>query len=316
MSKEITEIASLVESARRTLSEEPEPDDNLSRHGIGGAVRNLTRAWSILNPDFDGDAWYAVSFLLEENWAEIVAHHEWAVGQRGGAERWSNPWKAIAAGNEGLRVHPADLPYITAFNNEIGSRNDDWALATEAWPDPWVGPVLDADVLVLGANPGWAGEEDLLAMERFEHRARANLGGHEPIYYLDPEAADTPGGRWYRNVLLKELLAPQNGLTSNEIAANLAYVDLHGYHARRWHPIPVTLPTQKATFELIRRRIGDGTVVVITRCARDWRVAVPELATHPQVFTTRSTRTTRLSPKNLGEEGWQAVFAALRRGEE
>ena len=41
---------------------------------VGRAVRTLTRLWADQNPDFDGDAWYPVSAMLTEHWAQINEH--------------------------------------------------------------------------------------------------------------------------------------------------------------------------------------------------------------------------------------------------
>lgn len=41
---------------------------------VGRAVRTLTRLWADQNPDFDGDAWYPVSAMLTEHWAQISEH--------------------------------------------------------------------------------------------------------------------------------------------------------------------------------------------------------------------------------------------------
>lgn len=41
---------------------------------VGRAVRTLTRLWADQNPDFDGDAWYPVSAMLTEHWAQINGH--------------------------------------------------------------------------------------------------------------------------------------------------------------------------------------------------------------------------------------------------
>jgi hypothetical protein len=65
----------------RVLSEEiiaavgvTEP--NQLREVLGPAVRRLTRLWAELNPEFDGDAWYPVSYMLTEHWDQIREHTE------------------------------------------------------------------------------------------------------------------------------------------------------------------------------------------------------------------------------------------------
>lgn len=49
--------------------------DPEARHvRVGSAVRAMTRIWSQANPEFDGDAWYAISALLSQHWNAIRQH--------------------------------------------------------------------------------------------------------------------------------------------------------------------------------------------------------------------------------------------------
>lgn len=50
--------------------------DEDRRERLGVAVRSITRMWAIANPEFSGDAWYPVSFMLTEHWAEIRTYME------------------------------------------------------------------------------------------------------------------------------------------------------------------------------------------------------------------------------------------------
>jgi hypothetical protein len=74
----------------------------------------------------------------------------------------------------------------------------------------------------------------------------------------------------------------------------------------------VTLPTQQHTFDLVRQRLAADALIVLTRCAFEWRIAVPELRDHPNVCYTNSRQATRLSPGNLAAEYWSALLDRLR----
>ncbi len=68
-------VPDAVEQVMRLLGEALEASSSEDRHErVGRAVRTLTRLWSEMNPDFDGDAWYPVSAMLTEHWDQIRQH--------------------------------------------------------------------------------------------------------------------------------------------------------------------------------------------------------------------------------------------------
>jgi hypothetical protein len=305
MSEDLAECEGLLDDAKRALDRATPSDIDELRTIVGPVVRAVTRLWSRLNATFDSDAWYAISFLLTEHWPEVVAHQSQAT-----SAEWHNPWRDLEP-QDGQIVHPADLPFIEAFNAALPA-GADAALVTSAWPEPWVGPAADASVLVLGANPGWTREVDAEAQDRLSDLARANLSGREPLVWLDEAALGTPAAVWYRDRLLRDVLGPKGRIDEAAVARSLAMVDFHAYHAVRWRPLPVTLPTQQHTFDLVHQRLDADALVVLTRCAFEWCVAIPELANHRNVHRTRSTQHSRLSPNNLGAEPWSALLDRLR----
>lgn len=219
-----------------------------------------------------------------------------------------NPWLDLPS-PDGSWVHPEDRAYVEAFNDVVGSKRPEHRLVVEARPEPWVGRIHRAPILVLSANPGWT-DADVEATQRPEvaRLVEANLSGEEPLFWLDPRVEDTPGGAWYRRRLLGEVLKHAD---TEQVADSVALVDFHAYHSKNWTPLPVTLPTQRYTFEVVRSRLQDEVVVVVTRATHEWLVAVPELVDHRLRFSTNSTRTPRLSPGNLPAPGWAAILERL-----
>lgn len=61
----ISQIAELLLAISAAVSDSDE------RQKYGQLVRVVTRRWAELNPEFDSDAWYPVSFLLTEHWDAI-----------------------------------------------------------------------------------------------------------------------------------------------------------------------------------------------------------------------------------------------------
>ena len=83
-----------------TAAENPET----RREQLGVAVRALTRLWAEMNPEFDGDAYYPVSWLVGRHWSAIVAG-------RNGAEVVSASWP------DGGEARHASVD----FSSEIGA---------------------------------------------------------------------------------------------------------------------------------------------------------------------------------------------------
>ncbi|MCZ7414019.1 hypothetical protein [Streptomyces sp. WMMC897] len=167
---------------------------------------------------------------------------------------------------------------------------------------------------MLLANPGRSVEDQAVYARRgITERALANAASTDgmPMHYLDPALGleTTPGGRWWRRTLggLRSL-----GYTYGQLAARVLAVQFHGYHAEAWKPLPITLPSQRHGFRLVRKAIERDAVIVLTRASAQWLVAVPQLADHRHLLRTNSTRNPALSDRNLSHEGWEKVRRALR----
>jgi hypothetical protein len=215
-----------------------------------------------------------------------------------------NPWDGFSI-SDGIGVHPDDLPFVLAHNRV--TQDPDLQIQLAAWPQPWAGNILGASILVLSANPGWsAGDPE--ADRRLAPLLEANLSGNWSLFWLDDAARNTPGEQWVRTRLLKDVL---DTVPEQVSAAAVCLVEFHPYHSAKWASFAVTLSTQKYTFELVRRRVQAGATVVITRAAKEWLVAVPELLEYPAVYRTNSTQNPRLSERNLGTRGWDELTGRL-----
>jgi hypothetical protein len=64
-----------INGVTRWLEEALSATNPEARHErVGRAVRALTRVWAAANADFDGDAWYPISWMLTEHWDQIRGH--------------------------------------------------------------------------------------------------------------------------------------------------------------------------------------------------------------------------------------------------
>lgn len=226
--------------------------------------------------------------------------------------RCANPWKAVQRNRSGQYVLEDDRPYVEAFN-AVPGRKDKHLLRTDLLPEPFTGP-RDAPVVVLFLNPGVGGEEESWhERPEFVEAVRATLGD-DPVHHrhlgLDDRFADTGGGQWTRRAF--RAVRDELGCPFDDLADKVLSVEFHGYHSREWLGLPVTLPSQRYSFSLVEQAVSRGAVVVAMRGRSSWTVAVPALGEHTGLLPPpRSAQVSALSRKNLGDEPFKRLAAAL-----
>ncbi|WP_242442173.1 hypothetical protein [Streptomyces sp. CB02460] len=89
-------------------------------------------------------------------------------------------------------------------------------------------------------------------------------------------------------------------------------MQFHGYDSQSWRPIPYTLPSQPFAFHLVRRAMSRDAVVVLGRIAAIWKIAVPELASYPNVATLNQSRRVQISRGNFSPDDFERIEQALK----
>jgi len=107
----------------------------------------------------------------------------------------------------------------------------------------------------------------------------------------------------------------EEGYSFDELSQCVLDVEFHGYHSVRWSALPVTLPSQWFGFCLVEQAMDRGAVIVLTRAAREWLVAVPGLASYRKLVPTNSAQTASLGRGNLGPQGFSLVTDAINQYE-
>jgi hypothetical protein len=222
-----------------------------------------------------------------------------------------NPWTALP--KRPPFVLPDDRPYVEAWNRTFGTQWERLRLHLEVLPEPFAGP-RDASVVTLGLNPGWSETSLLdLAPRRRSALLWGNLG-NDPALHIQPNLteafAGTAGGVWGRRTM--HALAVGSGLGFEELSRRMLSIEFHGYHSVGWAALPVTLPSQRYGFDLLRSAIARGAIVVVLRGLRIWEVAVPSLQGYRRAYSTNSVRNASISARNLGGDAFAKVCGALR----
>ncbi|MFI2779369.1 hypothetical protein [Streptomyces sp. ALB3] len=71
-------------------------------------------------------------------------------------------------------------------------------------------------------------------------------------------------------------------------------------------------PSQSFAFYLVRRAMSRDAVIVLGRIAATWKIAVPELASYPNVVTPKQNRSVQISRGNFSPENFERIERALK----
>lgn len=229
----------------------------------------------------------------------------------------ANPWHTLPA--TAPYVLPEDRPYIEVFNTKLPPMSPYRLHVETVLPEPFIGAVTSASVVVLQLNPGFDQATDPTSHADLQFRAalRANLQ-HEPtpwpFYFFDPRFREThPGGRWWKSKTKK--LAERIPLES--LAQHLAVIEWFPYKSTRYK-LGCTVPSQAYGFALVAAAMHRGALIVISRSIGLWESAVPALKSYPRKLTLSSVQNVALTPNNLQYAGektaraWDLFMTALQ----
>lgn len=217
----------------------------------------------------------------------------------------SNPWLDL----------PDKAPHVLPADREVLARRPARAknLRLEVLPDPFIGDPVSAALVLLVLNPGFRQEDIDLNMQSklFIEQNRLNLQHKStpPFYYFHPGLEFTGGNIWWSRILRALLNA---GLLREELAQKLTIIQYFPYHSKEYTDLGAILPSQRYSFELVRKVIADGKPIVMMRSEALWLRAVPELADYPY-FKLRNPRNPAISSANLGQENFDKLLADYDR---
>jgi hypothetical protein len=215
-----------------------------------------------------------------------------------------NPWVDLPA--RAPFVLPDDRPFVEAFNSSAPSS---LRIRTELLPEPFLGNP-EAPVVLLALNPGW-GPADAAWHRRptFRRRVFACLRhdpSESPFYHLDP-THDSPGRRWWT----KNLRHLVSEVGEYALARQLICVEYFPYHSLAFGHDTLRLPSQAYGFQLVRRAVARGAVILQLRGRRLWEGAVPELVRYRGRHITQTARSAAVSPANC-PVGYRVAARRLR----
>lgn len=215
----------------------------------------------------------------------------------------TSPWLTLSANPPFLASCDIDAkPMLRDFYN----------LHLEILPQPYLGDVCGAKVIVLLLNPGYTSSESTIELRsnKLQKALRENLDPKKSrLLFLDEEFDWTAGGRWWRKILSAVF---DSGVSVEDVHRNMAVVEYFPYHSTEFRMKPnTTLPSQDYSFEIVRNAVARNATVLLMRGDKWWLSTVPELA-EADVIKPKSTRNAVLSENNLGEHNFARLVGLLR----
>ena len=209
---------------------------------------------------------------------------------------------------------------VDAFNARLPPDSFSRLAVETVIPEPFVGAVLTAPVVVLQLNPGFdpRGDPRAHAESMFRRALLANLR-HErrewPFYFLEPTFRDsTPGGLWWQSKVRKLI----DEVGPECVAERVAVVEWFPYKSTKYRRGCV-VSSQRYGFGLVSSAIARDALIVISRSVALWESSVPSLRSYPRKLTLSSNQNVALSPNNLKHRdrktavAWSMLTDALRQ---
>lgn len=207
-----------------------------------------------------------------------------------------NPWNSLT--NRAPYVLGEDEPYIRAHNGQF-DLSEAHRIVLDEPPEPFLGP-MDAPVVILQLNPGIA------------HGFKPNERDAVRAGLSSPSAIKSHPLIEHRNAWWNRLVkAHAKDIPLGRIATRIQSVEYFPYRSTSFGFGHLRLPSQGFGFDLARSAVRRQAEIVITRGAKFWYGAIPELFEHPHVYVVRNLRSASLSEANLGTKVFRRIRDAL-----
>ena len=221
-----------------------------------------------------------------------------------------NPWATLE--DRPPYVLPRDAPLVQAFNRS--SKGDEpYTVHVDVPPTPFTGN-LDGSVVLLNLNPGYSDMHPQEFSDRaYRSAVLANLRQdtlRHTFMLLDPIWQQAKAGHRWWSLKARELVESA-GLDA--VTSQLLVVEWFPYHSRKFRDLPQLLPSQQFGFDVARRAMDRGAIIVAMRSFAKWKAAVPRLTDYPEYSELRNVQNPTLSRGNCAEGVFDRMVTALRR---
>ncbi len=212
----------------------------------------------------------------------------------------NNPWKDLSATPP--FIAPTDRHYIDSRINH---------LQLEVLPDPYIGNLNQARIVLLALNPGYKNTDLSVNMNEpgYTRQNKLNLlhKANPPFYMLDKRLNYSGGYKWWSRIL-KPLISA--GIPIDSLSRKVMCIQYFPSHSRTYINIPIVLPSQGYSFFLLKEAIRQNKKIVVMRSEKLWLNAVPELI-DVNYIKLKNPRNPVISPNNMEEKEFTSIVKLL-----
>jgi len=224
-----------------------------------------------------------------------------------------NPWHNLKENDGQSFILESDREAINDLNQNA---KEDTRVRENLLPGPYAGNPFEANVVLLLKNPGYHELDDDWHSNRHEEFVQTiwkNLRHEEmeyPFYYMNPKFQDSPGWDWWNRHLQKliERFDPE------KLSKSICSIEWFPYHSRKaGFRSNFFCESQGYSFDLLKRAIGRGALVLILRAEKYWMHSLPELNKYHMKYIVNSTQSAFVSPGNTSEAIFQDICKTIEQ---
>lgn len=243
---------------------------------------------------------------------------------------FDNPWFDIAQEVQensylpnAVNVHAEDKKYVDEFNGTANECKYELGIL----PEPFLGNVLDAAVVILALNPRYYWENDRMRYDLLSDqekvafiRAQCNAMLLESDLLIPDDFHRNTICDYYWDNATRELLGSFEG--ANIQTALIQYI---GYSSSEYKDLPKKITreiynleddilyTQKYAVRLVKYLMQQSRVLIIPNHCKQWFSAVEGLETYEKLIILDNPRNTSITPNNCKKSGeWHLIQTALQ----
>ncbi len=172
------------------------------------------------------------------------------------------------------RVHKEDVPLLESWYK---TDKNTLKLQTHLFPEPYIGNPINASLILLALNPGYAGTEEAwykkhngkvekILMDNLLHKVK-----EKPYYYFNEDIRESSPGHDYILKRFKALLGSTKEVTQDDLSSRMAMIQFFPYHSARFKYMPNKyLPSQKYNFSLVLQAMKNNKTFICMRSFNKW----------------------------------------------
>lgn len=229
--------------------------------------------------------------------------------------KMKNPWLEIIENN---LVLEEDKPLIDTFNRKTKKKENQ--IDTSLPPEPFVGDINNAEVFILSLNPGIKKTADINIDREYNKKfpdfekqvidnIHQNLDKEYPHFYLNPKNCLSEGFKYWTSKL-SDLIENKDDL--KKLSKKICTLEYFPYHSVNFKKPKDQLPSQKYTFEIVKKAMKNNKIIVLMRGMKIWKKEIKGLEEYNKLIQLNSPQNPKISEKNVKDNKFKILKRTIK----